>query len=278
MVNGQGASRTVVKFLGASLTLNCVVAAIMGIWIYKKGGLRYVGEQIGIGRTVHDPTPWQIDWRKRNDGLPNTDGEIVFLGDSITASMPWGEFYSAIRNRGIGGDTADGVLQRLDEVTESKPTQVFLNIGTNDLARETTTRQVIDDIVEIVRRIKMASPNTKIFVCSILPVNLRIESNLQLLKKQQQIRLINSELRDLQDAARFRFVDLTAAFSDSNGYLHADWTTDGLHLNGEGKRQYCLKLLPLVDTPTAQALVAKQLYYTDLSDAPAEVGASTHTR
>jgi hypothetical protein len=50
-------------------------------------------------------------------------GEIVFIGNSITeGGKNWSEKFNIpnIRNRGIGGDVTDGVLERLGEI-------IFLN-------------------------------------------------------------------------------------------------------------------------------------------------------
>ena len=59
--------------------------------------------------------------------LPNPGGEICFLGDSITDGCEWRELTGCERvtNRGISGDTAWGVMARIDEVTEGKPAKVF---------------------------------------------------------------------------------------------------------------------------------------------------------
>ena len=58
------------------------------------------------------------------------------MGNSITAGGGnWSLRldYPNIKNRGIGGDTTDGVLARLDEVIYFQPEAVFLLIGINDL-------------------------------------------------------------------------------------------------------------------------------------------------
>jgi lysophospholipase L1-like esterase len=63
-------------------------------------------------------------------------GSIVFLGDSITDFFRVNEFFPGVYviNRGISGDTTDGVLNRLAEsVYELSPSKIFLMIGTNDL-------------------------------------------------------------------------------------------------------------------------------------------------
>ena len=46
----------------------------------------------------------------------------------------WSEIFQNpnIKNRGISGDVTEGILYRINEITESQPLQVFLMIGTND--------------------------------------------------------------------------------------------------------------------------------------------------
>src|SRR6185312_511847 len=73
--------------------------------------------------------------------LPQTKGDIIFLGNSITDGAEWPELFNDIRvkNRGISGDITAGVIHRLDEITNRKPAKIFLLIGVNDLARNITT-------------------------------------------------------------------------------------------------------------------------------------------
>ena len=71
--------------------------------------------------------PYHSEWTKnhykerievfKND--PLNFNEIVFIGNSITeGGKNWSEKFNIpnIRNRGIGGDVTDGVLERLDEI------------------------------------------------------------------------------------------------------------------------------------------------------------------
>ena len=94
------------------------------------------------------------------------DCDIVFLGDSITEGYPldrsFGEWKFA--DRGINGDTTDGVINRLEFcVYDLNPKVVYLMIGTNNL----TT--CMNDYEEILKGIKEHCPNTKVMVMSILP-------------------------------------------------------------------------------------------------------------
>ncbi|MCK5845773.1 MAG: hypothetical protein KAG97_13755, partial [Victivallales bacterium] len=99
--------------------------------------------------------------------LPNPEGEICFLGDSITDGCEWRELtgIETVTNRGIGGDTSWGLLARIDEVTEGKPAKVFLMIGTNDLAwGGQTVPAVHKNIGRVLDAIKTQSPATKIYL------------------------------------------------------------------------------------------------------------------
>jgi lysophospholipase L1-like esterase len=238
----------------ASLGLNAIFVASIAVWVARKGGPRYVLEQLNVVRTVKKHEPWQRDWIRRNKSLPNTAGEVVFVGDSIMAAGPWAEYFSDIRNRGIGGDTTDGLLQRLDEVLESRPKQVFLNIGTNDLSAEVPVDQVVRNVEKIVTRVRAESPAAELYLCSVLPINLNYERDIRLEKKFRDIGTFDEELKRLAATMGVNYIDLRPAFSDERGYLKPKFTSgDGLHLNDLGYAAYCKALEPYVKSVILEA-------------------------
>jgi len=164
--------------------------------------------------------------------LPDPENEICFLGDSITDGCEWQELTGIPRvtNRGISGDTAWGVLARLDEVTEGRPEKIFLMIGTNDLARGKTPIEVRDKIAEVIDAVNSRSPRTTICLQSVLPTD---ESNVDRYRNEL-ITLLNVELRRLAAATGVVWIDLAPVFKDDNGILRGDLSEDGLHLNGKG--------------------------------------------
>lgn len=181
-----------------------------------------------------DNTPkfWPY-WEHRADlfrTLPNPENEICFLGDSITDGCEWGELTGKcnVTNRGISGDTAPGILARLDEVTEGKPAQVFLMIGTNDLARDMTVTAVRDNIAKIIDTIRKQSPRTEIYLQSVLPV---IDGKIKQYQNNN-INPLNEVLEKLAASSNVTWVDLIPFFKDDNGQLRKELTEDGLHLNG----------------------------------------------
>ena len=163
--------------------------------------------------------------------LPNPECEICFLGDSITDGCEWRELIgiSRVTNRGIGGDTAWGVLARLDEVTEGKPEKIFLMIGTNDLARKKTPAEVRDKIDEILETIKRESPETTVYLQSVFPSN----EDLGTSYSNVNIDPLNAMLKKLASVKGVTWVDVASVLKDERGKLKVELTEDGLHLNGQ---------------------------------------------
>jgi len=168
--------------------------------------------------------------------LPDTPGEIIFLGDSLTDGCDWAEIFQdwRIKNRGISGDTTAGVIARLDEVVSSKPAKIFLMVGVNDLAQGKNPADIINNIKLIVKKIKISSPQTKIYLQSLLPVNPSFPIFPDHVNKASQIKQINQVLQ--RDAPRLKaaFINLYDSFATSEGYLKSELTNDGLHLTGKG--------------------------------------------
>ncbi|MEY4892968.1 MAG: hypothetical protein RIQ34_1580 [Bacteroidota bacterium] len=105
--------------------------------------------------------------------LPDTKGEIVFLGNSITDIGEWSEIWQnpTVKNRGISGDITFGVLARLDEVLSSKPKKLFVMIGVNDIARNIPGAVILSNYRRLIDRVQIESPRTQLIMQSVLPTN-----------------------------------------------------------------------------------------------------------
>lgn len=168
--------------------------------------------------------------------LPNTEHEIIFLGNSITDGAEWSEIFNNlhVKNRGINGDITDGILYRLEEVTESKPDKIFLMIGVNDLARGTSPQQILLNYEKIIKTIKDDSPETQLYIESVLPVNNAFSGFKNHVNKNKEIIALNNDLKTLAITFSAKYIDLHTFFLDNNGKLDPKYTEDGLHLNGAG--------------------------------------------
>ena len=164
--------------------------------------------------------------------LPDTENEIVFLGNSITDQAEWHEIFGSmdVKNRGIGGDDTDGILERLDARVKTRPAKIFLLIGTNDLAYGKSVDQVIENYNTILDRIADGTPSTEVFVQSVLPT----EDAIHVSRLNSDIMEINSRLQEICKGRGLIYIDLFSAFATEENKLNLDYSIDGLHLNGRG--------------------------------------------
>ena len=156
--------------------------------------------------------------------------EIVFIGNSITEQ---GEDWRLkvnnpkARNRGIAGDTSDGIITRLNEITFYKPEKVFLLIGINDLFQNpNAVEKIHENILNIVDEINSESPNTQIFVQTVLPTT--TENLIPVIKE------LNTLLENSSVGKPFTFINLHQRFVLLDEKMNMDFSTDGVHLNEKG--------------------------------------------
>jgi lysophospholipase L1-like esterase len=171
------------------------------------------------------------------EDYPVLPGDVVMLGDSITEGGQWHEIFPGLpmKNRGIGGDTTTGVLQRLDQVTQGKPAAVFIKIGTNDLTHGPERPVSYQQYRQIVSRIQADSPDTAIFLQSLLPRGLDY---------RESVEAFNREVRSVAADLGVSYVDLYPLFLAEDGSIRDELSRDELHLNGAGYQLWRSQLTP----------------------------------
>ena len=168
--------------------------------------------------------------------LPNADDEIILLGNSITDGGNWGELLhdQRVKNRGVSGDVTRGILNRLDEVIEAHPLQIFLLIGINDLSKGASQANILENIQTMIRRTRDTTPETEILIQSVLPVNPAYDRYPKHVSKSREVILLNKALVQLCDSLQLTYIDLYPHFVNAEGCLRPEYTNDGLHLSGAG--------------------------------------------
>lgn len=214
--------------------LGNLVAGAAAFWLWS-AGRRSLADRLYV-------MPNRIRRRTFFDRYPVEHGDIVWLGDSLTAGANWHEMFPmrAVKNRGIGGDTTAGVLDRLDQVTRGHPEGIFLLVGTNDLSLGIPHDRIVQNYAAILDRIAAETPETRVVVQSVLPRGRAYVT---------RIRLLNAALADLAAARGFHFVDLTRTFGRPDGTIESRYSNDELHLLGDGYvawQQALTDLLPPV--------------------------------
>jgi lysophospholipase L1-like esterase len=174
------------------------------------------------------------------ESMPDQKKEVVWMGDSITDGGEWSELFPNLRtlNRGISSDNTFGMLYRIKEVTRRKPSKLFLLIGVNDIARNIPTTVILRNYQQLIDSIQLQSPQTKIYIQTILPTNNDYTQFVNHQNKTAAIDAVNNGLKTLCLQRQLQLVDLHAAFSDANGKLDSRFTNDGLHLTGAGYQHW----------------------------------------
>jgi Lysophospholipase L1 and related esterases len=174
---------------------------------------------------------------------PAQKGDIIFLGDSLTAGGNWDELFPGlpIKNRGINADTTSGVLARLDCLIQGQPAAVFILIGTNDLPwyEYHDDETILQNYRQILEKIKLGSPHTRLFVESIFP-----RAHLY----AERVRGLNARLQALAESQGATYIDIYSRLADANGDLRADLNNDHLHLLAAGYQLWAEALAPHLKT------------------------------
>lgn len=177
---------------------------------------------------------------------PVRPGDVVFLGDSITAQGDWAEWFDGaaagggdqrVVVRGIGGDSVAGVLGRLDAVVD-RPAKLFLMIGTNDVWLGSPPDVIVEQIGQIVTAIRSRTPSTTLYVQSVTPRSGRLAS---------AIRAVNDGLRVVAAGAGATYVELFDLLCDADGGLRPGFSVDELHLQPPAYDIWREAVRPLVE-------------------------------
>ncbi len=181
-------------------------------------------------------------------------GGIVFLGDSITDFYRINEFFhdSYIINRGIGGDTTDGILNRMPEsVYALSPSKVFILIGTNDIGEKKSQEYIVCNIGKIIQKIQENCPDARIYLQSIYPISKAKDKRIKrvIVKKRtnNKILSINAELEKRAKEKGIVYIDVYSHLIDEVGNLKLEYTVEGLHLNAKGYKVVSDVLRPFVN-------------------------------
>lgn len=171
--------------------------------------------------------------------IPVHQGDIVFVGNSITNMHEWWEAFGCrqnILNRGVSGCVSQETLENIDYVVSGHPAKVFLMVGTNDLGDTSADvpDKVMANVGEVVAKFKAGSPETELYIQSVLPV---AEANHRV---PEYIIKLNGMLQELCTREGATYVDLWSKMVEPGAtHINPAYTKDGLHLYPSGYKVWC---------------------------------------
>ncbi|WP_157094690.1 GDSL-type esterase/lipase family protein [Picosynechococcus sp. PCC 7003] len=169
----------------------------------------------------------------------------VLLGDSLSLWFP-NDLLPASKiwlNQGISGENTSQILARLGTLNGLQPDTIYLMAGVNDLKQGVSEMTLLNNLRAIIHQLRCQHPETVIIVQSLLPTNHHY------LRKDRAIR-INQQLQAIATQEGVNYLNLYPLFTDANGGLRLELTTDGLHLSDAGYVQWQGALQRLEDCLT----------------------------
>ncbi|MEH2296366.1 SGNH/GDSL hydrolase family protein [Nostoc sp.] len=164
----------------------------------------------------------------------------ILAGDSLSLwfppeLLPEGKNWL---NQGISGETSNGLLKRLNIFDRTQPEVIFVMIGINDLIRGMSDRVILDHQRQIISYLRKVHPRAQIVVQSILPHGAEEASwkgrEKLLVVANSRISDLNQQLQSISTKKGAKYLDLYPLFTNKQGNLRREFTTDGLHLSPEG--------------------------------------------
>lgn len=165
---------------------------------------------------------------------------IAFVGDSLVREGSWAEWLGGhtVHNFGVDGDTTDDVMERLDAVIQTRPDEVLLLIGTNDLAIRKSVEHLVRNIESMLIELRKELPDSRVLVHSILPRGREFA---------RAIKDANIHLRQFCATVHAQYLDLWPALAQADGSIDPQFSDDALHLNAEGYQTWLSELLPALE-------------------------------
>jgi lysophospholipase L1-like esterase len=180
-------------------------------------------------------------FKKRHEGFVEIakkgDIDLLLMGDSITDGWRTGgqavlnQYFGSYKmaNFGIGGDTTQGVLWRLqnEEAKGFQPKAIMLMIGTNNTAGNRPA-EIAMGIAAIVYEMRKDFPDAKILLLGIFP------RGTPGLAVRRQIAAINTIISCLHDGQHVFYMDIGDKFLAPDGAIPRDIMNDLLHPTAKG--------------------------------------------
>ena len=197
-------------------------------------------------------------------GLKPAENSIVFVGNSITNMHDWWEAFGGnhqILNRGTSGGFTTEVLPHLEMILEGHPAKVFIGIGTNDVT-SSEPAVVAENIRLIITRIRKESPNTEVYMQSVLP-STNGNRGARIVTLNNLVKPIVEELN--KEYGKVTYLDVFSQLVATDGvsfktYNGKSLAFDNLHPTVIGYGIWCNTIAPQVGSNCVYDINASTIY------------------
>lgn len=166
--------------------------------------------------------------------------ELVMYGDSITEWGPWHDGIQGVTlaNRGLSGDTTDGMKYRIESTTACQPKLICMMAGINDLSQGYSVDEIMENYSQMLNY--WHERDIEVWVQSTLFVGQRLNELNPLVAQ------LNQELIKLCNNTGAKYIDLNEVICPQ-GVLPLTCSADDLHLNSYAYGKWLSLLTPMLD-------------------------------
>jgi lysophospholipase L1-like esterase len=165
------------------------------------------------------------------------------LGDSITEGANWNKIFGRtdISNQGIGEDTTEGFVNRLEYIYQLNPELCFIMGGINDLGKNIPINNVFNNIKTIVK--ELDEHNIKAIIQSTLYVSKKWPF---WEKRNKDVMELNFLLEKYCLENDIEFININHVVSKDET-LEEMYTNDGVHLLENGYEKWKELIIPMLE-------------------------------
>lgn len=153
----------------------------------------------------------------------------ILLGDSLSLWFPsqWLPGAQLWLNQGISGENSSQIGRRLSAFSQTRPDTIYVLAGINDLRQGVADEVILNNLRQIVQRLRQNHPKSRVVLQSILPTRGSAVGN-------ERIRNLNQQIAAIAKQEGAGYLNLHSLFVDEQGEMQQDFTTDGIHLTHRG--------------------------------------------
>lgn len=178
----------------------------------------------------------QVKVQVKEKQVRSMDYNYLFIGDYHTLGLEFNEFYKPYVKVSNEDYTTLDILDDLrDNIYVYNPTDVFIELGSNELDDESSISEIVNNLKKIVRGIQNNRSLANIYVESLYPINDTVEgfdSDLSI----EFIKEVNKEIESMCKSLGVTYIDMYKELSVDD-LLKEDYTLDGVKLNSDGYRK-----------------------------------------
>jgi lysophospholipase L1-like esterase len=162
--------------------------------------------------------------------------DIVMLGDSLTCHNNWGELFDRddVANFGIGGDTTDAIIRRINDINLVSPSKCFLMVGINDIFSGKSIEEITNNYEIIIKCLK--ENNIEIIIQSVLNIS-DLANNAwgyNVPEVNDIVLNLNKSLEEIAVKENIRYIDINILLRSGKNLNTIYTSGDGVHLNKKG--------------------------------------------